>query len=118
MIQGGDVGWSIYGKKFDDETFAVSQNRPGILVMANMGRNTNQSQFYITTANVAYLDKKLVAFGTVLEGMDVVYMIDKCGTAKGTPKCRVYIADSGELPMKSVNAPSTESTFIPPSLRE
>ena len=103
-----------------------------------MGRNTNQSQFYITTvpakrsddlqANVAYLDKKLVAFGTVLEGMDVVYMIDKCGTAKGTPKwwglrerlicSRVYIADSGELPMKSVNAPSTESTFIPPSLRE
>ena len=45
----GDVGWSIYGKEFDDETFAVSQNRPGILVMANMGRNTNQSQFYITT---------------------------------------------------------------------
>ena len=35
---------------------------------------------------MAYLDKKLVAFGTVLEGMDVVYMIDKCGTAKGVPK--------------------------------
>ena len=49
VAQAQGVGWSIYGKKFDDETFAVSQNRPGILVMANFGRNTNQSQFYITT---------------------------------------------------------------------
>ncbi|KNB45947.1 peptidyl-prolyl cis-trans isomerase CYP19 [Blastocystis sp. subtype 4] len=80
------IGWSIYGKKFDDETFVVSQNRPGIIAMANAGRNTNQSPFYITTANVAYLDKKLVAFGTVLEGMDVVYMMDRCGTPQGVPK--------------------------------
>ena len=60
--------------------------------------------------------------------MDVVYMIDKCGTAKGVPKwwglcegmicSRVYIADSGELPMKGAKMPSTESMFIPPSLRE
>ncbi|KAK8827129.1 hypothetical protein WA577_007628, partial [Blastocystis sp. JDR] len=117
VVQGGDVGWSIYGKKFDDETFVVSQNRPGILVMANAGRNTNQSQFYITTANVAYLDKKLVAFGTVLEGMDVVYMIDKCGTAKGVPKCKVVIADSGELPKTATTAPIPEGFFVPPSLR-
>lgn len=46
------MGWSIYGKKFDDETYVVSQNRPGILVMANFGRNTNQSQFYITTVGL------------------------------------------------------------------
>lgn len=135
----GNVGWSIYGKKFDDETFVVSQNRPGILVMANSGRNTNQAQFYITTvmidccffevqANVAYLDKKLVAFGTVLEGMDVVFRIDMCGTAKGTPKwqeqtsvftcSKVVIEDCGEI-KENVNADlSGIKDFVPLSLRE
>ena len=117
VAQAQGVGWSIYGKKFDDETFAVSQNRPGILVMANFGRNTNQSQFYITTANVAYLDGKLVAFGTVLEGMDVVYLIDRCGSMNGTPKCRVTIADSGEIKEQSIDESKVPDSFVPPSLR-
>ena len=30
----------------------VSQNRPGIIAMANAGRNTNQSPFYITTVRM------------------------------------------------------------------
>ena len=77
---------------------------------------------------MAYLDKKLVAFGTVLEGMDVVYMIDKCGTAKGVPKwyavdlgvicSKVVIADSGELPKTATTAPIPEGFFVPPSLRD
>lgn len=61
---------------------------------------------------MAYLDGKLVAFGTVLEGMDVVYLIDRCGSMNGTPKwsclrmimisSRVTIADSGEIKEQSI----------------
>jgi peptidylprolyl isomerase len=39
-----------------------------------------------------------VVFGTVLEGMDVVYKIESMGSNSGQTSAKVVIADSGELP--------------------
>jgi peptidylprolyl isomerase len=65
--------------------------------MANAGRNTNGSQFFITTIVTDWLDGKHVVFGEVVEGMDVVKAVEKLGSRSGATSKKIVISDSGTV---------------------
>lgn len=104
VFQGGDItnsdgtgGKSIYGSQFEDENFDIRHTGPGILSMANRGRDTNNSQFFITLKKAEHLDFKHVAFGWVLDGMDVVLQMGELGTKGGPPTKKLVVTDCGQL---------------------
>merc|ERR1711871_451290 len=107
MCQGGDFtrgngtgGKSIYGEKFEDETFAGVCGKHtgfGCLSMANAGPNTNGSQFFICTADTPWLDGKHVVFGQMKEGADVLRACEAVGSQSGQTSKPVVIADCGQL---------------------
>ena len=97
----GRGGESIYGGKFPDEfeNGIMEHSVPGLLSMANSGRNTNGSQFFVTCTKAKYLDGKHVVFGRVVgEGnMEVVRVIEGVGCRSGDTDSPVCITACGEV---------------------
>jgi peptidylprolyl isomerase len=105
MIQGGDFtnangtgGESIYGEKFEDENFKAKHTERGFLSMANAGKNTNGSQFFITFKKTPWLDNLHVVFGRVSKNIEFLNELEKEETESGNKPIRdIVIVDCGEI---------------------
>ncbi len=106
MIQGGDFtrndgtgGKSIYGNTFADENFIHSHDDRGILSMANSGRDTNGSQFFITFKATRHLDGKHTVFGHIDKGdeesMKLLDQLEQVRVKKDMPIVPIRITDGG-----------------------
>ncbi|TNV78541.1 hypothetical protein FGO68_gene15751 [Halteria grandinella] len=109
--EGGDItkgngngGESIYGPQFDDENFIHKHNRKGLLSMKNKGKNTNNSQFFITFSEMKHHNGKNVVFGQIADqaSFDVLDKIQEQSQQTGTPKKNILIANSGELKLHTL----------------
>ena len=120
FVQGGDFvfgngtgGESIYGAVFNDENFQRRHAVAGLLSMANKGRNSNSSQFFITLKPCPHLDGKHTVFGQVIEGMDVLRQIGKVPTdVQEKPKLKIVIFDCGDFNTKRLHITVTFSSLI------
>jgi len=75
MAQGGDptgTGMGGPGYEFVNEDSDLTFDKEGVVAMANAGRDTNGSQFFITFGPQEFLNGGYTIFGQVIEGMDVV----------------------------------------------
>jgi cyclophilin family peptidyl-prolyl cis-trans isomerase len=80
MAQGGDptgTGAGGPGYEFINEDSDLKFDKAGVVAMANAGRDTNGSQFFITFAPADFLNGGYTIFGQVTEGMDVVNAITR-----------------------------------------
>jgi len=75
MAQGGDptgTGGGGPGYAFENESNDLAFDKAGVVAMANAGRDTNGSQFFITFGVVGLTESDYTIFGQVINGMDVV----------------------------------------------
>lgn len=101
MIQGGDPsgtgrgGQSIWGKPFKDEFCnPLKHDDRGIISMANRGKNTNGSQFFILYGPAKHLDNKHTIFGRVVGGLNVLDALEKVPTnSNDHPKLPIKLED-------------------------
>ena len=81
-----------------DENFDRLHDQPGLLSMANAGKDTNGSQFFVTTVKTPHLNGRHVVFGRVLKGMGVIRLVENTPTAGSDKPIKICVIENcGEL---------------------
>ena len=111
-----NVDSPITGGTFDDDPggLALNHDRPGLLSAANSGPNTNSGHFSIMVNPAPHLNGHYTIFGEVVEGMDVVYAVNKLSKTHPKPgsdneadmSAGAVVKDSGQiLPSGAIVSP-------------
>ncbi|CAJ1432421.1 unnamed protein product [Effrenium voratum] len=101
----GRGGESIYGGKFNDEAggLALRHAKRGLLSMANSGRDTNGSQFFILFKPAHHLNGKHCVFGELVEGQATLDAIEGVKTTSDDkPIAPITIARCGQVERRVV----------------
>ena len=109
MAQGGDVenrngtgGKSIWNKPFKDEFNANVKNKKNALAMANSGKNTNGSQFFINFKDNSSLNNVHTVFGEVIEGFETLDKINNTPVSDATNSLGEKASPNPEIVIKKV----------------
>jgi len=129
MIQGGDPtgtgrgGESGFdgGDEFKDEFDSrLHHQGPGVVSMANSGKNTNKSQFFVSLKSCPHLDNKHSIFGRVVGGLQLLEAFNAWGTdEKDRPRKEIKLLKTEVFknPFKEVraehNRPKVEKVVDP-----
>lgn len=108
MIQSGDPltkddnmmyrwGTGGPGYVFNDEIGNENSNITGTISMANAGPNTNGSQFFINVNDNNFLDGKHTVFGKVINGMDIVNIIENVETGSADRPVEAVVIEEVEI---------------------
>ena len=76
------------------QALKTNLDKAGILAMGNSGKNSNTSQFFLTLSGekkVQQLRGKHVVFGELVEGQEVLDLIQKCAGDDEKPKVSVIV---------------------------
>lgn len=98
IVQGGDAltkngknNAHIYSSPWKDEGNFNILHEVGCVGLANAGKDSSGSQFFILTSPSSFLDGKQIVFGRVLKGMEVVNNLESLGSNNGVPTSSAYI---------------------------
>lgn len=106
MIQGGDPtgtgkgGSSIWSPKtFEDEFDSpLKHDDRGVVSMANKGKDSNSSQFFILYRKAPHLDRKHTIFGRMIEGEETLKLMESVPVDDGKkPKEDIKIIEATVL---------------------
>ncbi|GKB40731.1 peptidyl-prolyl cis-trans isomerase CYP20-1 [Tanacetum coccineum] len=100
MIQGGDFtcgdgtgGESVYGEKLNDENYKIKHTTTGLLSIANTGKCTNSSQFFVTIVTTDWYEmetaKSMKAFGLLPSSVND-RRLEVVGRGAVIPSLRVF----------------------------
>ncbi len=88
----GGPGYSIDGEFKSNGFNNEHEHKRGVIAWArSMARNSAGSQFYITLADVDFLNEDYAVFGQVIDGLEVLDKLNELGTTSGKPKTEVII---------------------------
>ena len=63
--------------------------------MANKGKNTNSSQFFIAMKNLHWLNGSHVVFGEMTQGMRILRALEVGGSKSGRPTSEFVVENCG-----------------------